>query len=168
MAKALTHAQLMQEWKKCIEGNSPPPNTLARYYEGLLKLIYKELLEHGEIQLQNLGTIYTSLYGGREINSGLAGRVYVEPRLIPRMGFSENLKTSIKNDQPYLTKQERKKRRRKVEVVKEKSDEARRVEIVNWLEKKEATDTSIVDLYDSHVRRERAKRNKLKNGQTKK
>ena len=125
-------------------------------------MIYKELLEHGEIQLQNLGTIYTSLYGGREINSGLAGRVYVEPRLIPRMGFSENLKTSIKNDQPYLTKQERKKRRRKVEVVKEKSDEARRVE------KKEATDTSIVDLYDSHVRRERAKRNKLKNGQTKK
>ena len=87
---------------------------------------------------------------------------------LPTVIFAPDLKTSIKNDQPYLTKQERKKRRRKVEVVKEKSDEARRVEIVNWLEKKEATDTSIVDLYDSHVRRERAKRNKLKNGQTKK
>ncbi len=164
MGKLLTPTQVLQEWSKLIEGSRPTPEALERYYEGLLKLIYKELLEHGEIQLPRLGSIYATLRKGKEIHNSMIGHVYVEPRLLPHMKFSERLKDSLRYGVPYETKFERQRRKKKVEIVEEKSDEAKRVEIVAWLEKKEETGKDIVQLYDEHVRRERAKRKKRKNG----
>lgn len=166
MGKPLTPTQVLTEWNKMIEGSHPNPDALERYYEGLLKLIYKELLEHGEIHLPRLGTIYTVLRKGQEYHNSIVGHVYAEPRLLPRMRFSDRLKHSLRYGMPYETKLERQKRRRKVEVEEEKSDEAKRIEVIAWLEKKQETGKDIVEIYDDHVRKERAKRKKRKNGQT--
>lgn len=166
MGKLLTPTQIITEWNKLIEGAHPSDEALARYYEGLLKLIYKELLEHGEIQLPRLGSIYAVLRKGKEYHNSLFGHGYAEPRLLPKMKFSERLKNSLRYETPYETKLERQKRRHKVEVEEEKSDEARRVEVVAWLEQKEATGKDIVEIYNDHVRKERAKRKKRKNGKT--
>lgn len=168
MAKTLSPKEFYREWAKQIPGTAPKPENLEKYYEALLKLIYNELLTCGEIRLINFGVVYTRMIKGREASLPTGGLCYIAPRLTPVITWSQRLKDCLKSEEPYITSWEKAAMKKKQEQIEEKTDEEKRVDVLNLLAKKEQTGESLVDIYDDIKKKQREERKKRKRGKTSK